>query len=91
MSKVVGVWEGENGITYTFRADGTYKAAAKGGRSMDGTWKVEGVDKNRIKTSLTAKTGNVVHLEWDAEYAKTVGQMIRVDGGKNIIFRRTSE
>jgi hypothetical protein len=91
VSKLVGIWEGENDITYTFRADGTYKAAAKGGRSMDGTWKVDGVDKNHVKTSLTAKTGNVVKLEWDVEYANTVGQMIRIDGGKNIIFRRKAE
>jgi hypothetical protein len=90
-SKLVGVWEGENKITYTFRADGSYKAAAENGRSMDGKWEVTGVDKQMVSTKLTAKSGTVVEMIWDTEYAVNNGQIVRKDSGKTIIFRRTQE
>jgi hypothetical protein len=90
-SKMIGVWEEADGaLTYTFRADGSYKAAS-GDRSMDGKWEVTGADKHMVSTKLTAKTGNVVDMVWDTEYAVDNGQIIRKDGGKTKVFRRIQE
>jgi hypothetical protein len=87
---LVGVWEGENDITYTFRADGSYKAASKAGKSRDGKWQVTGAEKFKVNVKLTADTGNAVDMTFDTEYALAPGQIVRLDGGRQIIFRRTA-
>ena len=93
MSKLVGTWENDTGLSYTFRLDGTYSGtqAASGAtpaKSGGGTWKVTTADGDKIKIELLNKSGRASPQEWDAsQNADGVIQRI-VEGSPPITFKR---
>ena len=88
VSRMTGTWGSPDGMSYTFRGDGSYTVTRENQKG-EGNWKVTKIDGEYVEIELTTKGGKVSNQRWRLLGVRD-NQIVRYDQGEPVEYTRKS-